>query len=224
MRFLKSTVGRKILMAVTGLAMVFFVIAHLLGNSSVFIGPDGINAYAAKLQGLGPFVWVFRLVMLILFSVHVFFGIQLTLENRAAKPQAYAVKKNLRTTFDAKNMIWTGTLIAAFLIYHLLHYTIQVINPEISSGMNKDLAGRPDVFRMVVLNFQNIFISALYVFAMIVLTLHLTHGLQSFLQTLGLNNESTLPVIIKIGKVIAVFLFLGYISIPVIIFTGIMKV
>lgn len=223
MRLSKSTAGRKILMALTGLTMIAFIIVHLLGNSSVFIGPEGINAYAAKLRSIGPLVWILRLIMLALFSLHVFFGIQLTLENNAAKPRSYAVKKNLRTTFAGKNMIWTGLLIGAFLIYHLLHFTLQVTNPEISAGKHLDVMGRPDVFHMMVLSFQKFFISSIYVGAMIALALHLTHGIQSFFQTLGLNNDMTLPVIIKAGTITAIILFLGYVSIPIIIFIGILK-
>jgi succinate dehydrogenase / fumarate reductase cytochrome b subunit len=223
MQFLKSTVGRKLLMTVTGFAMLGFVTVHLLGNFSVYAGADGINAYASKLQGLGSFVWLFRLLMLTLFSVHVFFGIQLTLENRSAKPLSYAVKKTLSTTFAGKNMIWTGLILFAFLIYHLLHFTIHITNPEISSGVNIDASGRPDVFKMVVLSFQNTAISLIYIGAMTALVLHLFHGIQSLFQTLGLNNDRTMPVITKAGRIAAVVIFLGYIFIPIVIFAGILK-
>jgi succinate dehydrogenase / fumarate reductase cytochrome b subunit len=223
MQFLKSIVGRKIVMAISGLVMVLFVVAHVLGNSSIFAGPNGINAYAMKLHELGPFVWVYRLVMIIFFSLHVFYGIQLTLENGKAKPRGYAVKKNLSATFAGKNMIWTGSIIGVFLVYHLLHFTVQVTNPELSAGRNLDAAGRPDVFHMVVLSFQRAFIASIYVGAMIALALHLVHGIQSFFQTLGLNNDRTFPVIIKSGTFAAVIIFLGYIAIPIIILVGILK-
>ncbi len=216
-------VGRKIVMAVSGLMMALFVAAHLLGNTSIFAGPDGINAYAAKLHELWPIVWAYRLVMVVLFSLHLFYGIQLTLENYRAKPKAYAVRKDLSTTFAGKSMIWTGLIIGGFLIYHLLHFTIQVTNPEISAGRNLDMAGRPDVFRMVVLSFQKALISFIYIGAMIALALHLTHGMQSFFQTLGLNNDRTLPVITKSGTLAAVIIFLGYIAIPLVILIGILK-
>jgi succinate dehydrogenase / fumarate reductase cytochrome b subunit len=161
--------------------------------------------------------------MLAVVTVHVFFGIQLTLENNEAKPLAYVCKRNLRATFASKNMIWTGTIIAIYLVYHLLHFTIQVINPEFSAGQHADALGRPDVYEMVVRNFQNFFISLGYIFAMIALSLHLTHGIQSLFQTLGLNNEKTMPLIIKVGAVAAIILSLSYISIPVLVLTGILK-
>lgn len=221
MEFFKSTVGRKIVMAITGLAMLCFVTIHAIGNSTIYFG--WLNAYAEHLHALPPLVWIFRLILFTMFLLHAIYGIQLTLENRTAKPRAYAVRKDLSTTFASKNMIWTGLLIAAFLIYHLLHFTLQVTNPEISADSNMDSMGRPDVFMMVVLSFQKLFISLIYILAMIALALHLSHGIQSFLQTLGLSNERIMPAVIKAGTVAAVILLLGYISIPIVIIMGIVK-
>ncbi len=219
MRFLSSSVGRKILMAVTGIMMFFFIIIHVVGNSTIYFG--WLNAYAEHLHALPPLVWAFRLVMLTLFAVHVFYGIQLTLENNSAKPVAYAVKNNLRATFASKNMIWTGIIIAVFLVYHLLHFTLHVTNPDISNGV--DSLGRPDVFHMVVYSFQKAGIVAIYVVAMIALALHLSHGIQSFFQTLGLNTQNLLPSFVKAAAIIAAVLFIGYVSIPIVILIGILK-
>ena len=116
MQILKSVVGRKIFMAITGQCMVLFAVVHMMGNSSIFVGPDGINAYAKHLHDLGPLVWVFRAGLFAFVAIHIFYGIQLTLENSAANPTGYAVKKQLKATFASANMIWTGLLIA------LLHY------------------------------------------------------------------------------------------------------
>ncbi|MBI5075122.1 MAG: succinate dehydrogenase cytochrome b subunit [Nitrospirae bacterium] len=216
----QNRVGRKIVMSLTGLAMVIFVIIHLLGNASLFSGPDGINAYGKLLHSLGAFLWLIRLIMLTALCLHILFGIHLTLENRAAKPQRYAVRKDLSSTFAGRNMIWTGLLIASYLLYHLLHFTLEVIYPGLAAYQNPDAAGRPDIFMMVVLSFRNISVAGLYVLAMGALALHLSHGIQSMFQTLGLNNERTLPAVIKIGTIAAVVLFLGYISIPVSIVAG----
>ena len=171
MNMLQHTVGRKILMAITGQGMVLFAIVHVLGNSSIFIGPNGINAYAEHLHSLGPLVWVFRLAMLTLLVIPVIYGIQTTLENNAAKPQGYAVKKNLRTGFAAQNMIWTGLVLLAFLVYHLLHFTARV-TPGVVQGV--DPQGRFDVFGMVVASFQKGGIAFIYVAAMVALFLHLS--------------------------------------------------
>lgn len=220
MSLFTSTVGRKIIMAITGQLMVLFVVVHLLGNSSIFIGPDGINAYAKHLHDLGPLVWVFRLAMLAMVSLHGWFGIQLTLESKAATPSTYAVNKKLKAGFASENMIWTGLLLLAFIVYHILHFTARV-TPDIVQGV--DMAGRYDVFTMVVSSFQHGAIAMIYVVAMVALFLHLSHGIQSFFQTMGWNSEKTLPLISTVGKVVAVVFLIGYSSIPLFILTGILN-
>lgn len=217
MRLLSSTVGRKAVMAVTGLVMVLFVIVHLLGNTTIFSGPGGINAYSAKLHGLGPFVWVFRLFLAAMLALHVIFGTLLTLENRAANPGKYAVKKMLKATFAGETMIWTGTLLLAFLVYHLLQFTVR-ITPDI---IPEAVAVRPgNVFAMVVASFRSTPISLVYVGAMVVLFLHLSHGIQSIFQSMGLNNDKTLPQFNACGKLVSTLLLLGFSSIPVLILAG----
>ncbi|RNC70984.1 MAG: succinate dehydrogenase/fumarate reductase cytochrome b subunit [Desulfuromonadales bacterium] len=219
MTLLTSTVGRKILMAITGQLMVLFVIVHMLGNSSIFI-PGGINAYAEHLHALPPLVWAFRAVMLGAAAVHILFGIQLSLENRAANAETYAVKNMRRATLSSQSMLYTGLLLLAFLVYHLLHFTVRV-TPDIKIGV--DSLGRFDVFGMVTNSFSHGIITFIYIAAMVVLFLHLSHGIQSFFQTMGWNNNRTLPVISKIASVAAVILLLGYASIPFLIVTGILK-
>nr|WP_318835931.1 succinate dehydrogenase cytochrome b subunit [Desulfuromonas versatilis] len=220
----QSSVGRKILMAVTGLVLLGFVIVHLLGNTSVFVGPDGINAYAEKLHSLGPVVYIFRLVMLAAFAIHIIYGIQLTLENRAASPAKYAIQKRQRATFASSTMIVSGLVLLAFVIYHLLHFTVQVTDPAISAKANLDALGRPDVYLMVVKGFQKIFVSLIYVVSMVFLFLHLSHGAQSFVQTFGLTNANTLPAVNVGGKALSAILLLGYIAIPLLIVIGFVKI
>jgi succinate dehydrogenase / fumarate reductase cytochrome b subunit len=223
MMLFNNTVGRKLLMSCTGLLMIFFVIVHLLGNVSVFAGPSGINAWAAKLHRLMPILWLFRTAMFAICALHIYLGTLLTLENNASKPGPYAVRKTLRSTFSGRYMIWTGVLIAVYLAFHILHFTAHLINPELSSAAHIDEMGRPDVFMMMMLNFRNAVVLLVYISAMAALALHLTHGIQSFFQTLGLNNDKTLPVFIKAGTIAALMISLGYISIPVSIFSGILR-
>lgn len=219
MQLLTSSVGRKVLMAITGQLMVLFVIVHMLGNSSIFI-PGGINAYAEHLHALPPLVWAFRLVMLGAVGVHILFGIQLSLENRAANAETYAVKNLQKATLASQSMLYTGLLLLAFVAYHVLHFTVRV-TPDIVAGV--DAQGRFDVFTMVTSSFSHGIIAFIYIAAMVVLFLHLTHGIQSFFQTMGWNNNKTLPVISKIGQVAAVVLLIGYASIPFLIVSGILK-
>ncbi|TAN41140.1 MAG: succinate dehydrogenase cytochrome b subunit [Nitrospirae bacterium] len=223
MRFLESPVGRKLVMTVSGLSMIGFVIIHLLGNTSLYYGADSINAYAKALHGLPPLLWGFRLVMLIMVSLHVFYGISLTLENRGAKTGKYAVRENVRSTFAGRSMIWTGLFIGAFIIYHLLHFTFQVIDPGTAASGHADALGRPDVFMMVVLNFRRLAVSSLYVCAMAALGLHLLHSLQSAFQTMGLSSDRTLPVIVRAGALAALLISLGYAAFPLSVLAGIIR-
>jgi succinate dehydrogenase / fumarate reductase cytochrome b subunit len=218
MRLLSDSIGRKAVVAVTGLTMVLFVVIHLLGNTTIFSGPDGINVYSAKLHGLGPFVWVFRLFLAAMLALHVTFAILLTLENSAANPGKYAVKKMLKATFAGETMIWTGSLLLAFLVYHLLQFTVRV-TPDI---IPEAVAVKPgNVFAMVVASFRITPISLVYVAAMVALFLHLSHGIQSIFQTFGLSNEKTLPQFTACGKLVSTLLLLGFCSIPVLILAGI---
>lgn len=223
MNLLTSTVGRKILMAVTGLCLILFVTVHLIGNLSVFAGPDSLNAYAKALHDLGPVVWLFRLAMLALFAIHITFGIQLYMENKAATPQPYSIQKTLVTSFSAKTMIFTGLIILLFLLYHLLHFTVQVTNPSISAVNNLDAIGRPDVYSMVVLSFQKVFVSLIYIVAMGALLLHLAHGISSWVQTLGWSTGPSQDKVISIGKILAIVYGLAYIAIPLLILARIVN-
>lgn len=223
MNFFRSQVGRKIVMAVSGFSMLAFVVAHLLGNSTIYAGPDVMNAYADALHRFPLLIWMFRLILFAMFYLHVFYGIVLTLENRAAKPQTYEVKKYIQATFAGRNMIWTGLLMGTFIVYHLLHFTFQVTNPEIAAGRHPDAMGRPDVFMMVVLSFRKLAISIVYVGAMIALGLHLSHSIQSALQTVGLNGERGFPLVVRGGTIAAILIFLGFAAFPIVILAGILR-
>lgn len=221
MNFLSSSIGRKIVMAVTGLIMVLFAVVHLIGNTTIFGWINGgINAYAEHLHAFPPLVCAFRAVMLVTLAIHVWFGIQLTLENREGRSRAYAVKSTQKTTFASENMIWTGVFILAFIVYHLLHFTVRAV-----PGMTliTDAHGAINVFAMVVSSFQGFFTALIYAVAMVMLFLHLSHGIQSFFQTMGWNNERTLPSFVKAATLVALVLFLGYVAIPLSIFSGILK-
>ncbi len=221
MQLTQSSVGRKIIMAVTGIVLVAFVCVHLLGNSSLFVGADAINAYAEKLHSLGPFVWVFRLVMLAAFAIHIFFGIQLTLENKAATPDKNVQVKRLKTGFGAETMVISGLVMLAFVVYHLLHFTVRVTNPEIYVPLGDQ--GMVDVYVMVVNGFKSVLPVVIYLIGMVFLFLHVSHGFQSLFQTLGLSNDKSLPVTGMVSKLVGFVLLLGYIAIPLSIVFGCIK-
>ncbi|MBK5274026.1 MAG: succinate dehydrogenase cytochrome b subunit [Desulfuromonadales bacterium] len=229
MQFFKSSIGRKILMAITGQCMVLFAVIHLLGNSSIFGWlPGGINAYAHHLHSLpAPIIIGFRLGLLLFVVVHICYGIQLTIENRGGRPQQYAVKSVQKATFASENMIWTGVLLMAFILYHLAHFTFQIINPETAALKNMvpglDNHVVPNVLGMVLSAFQNIGVTLIYAGAMLILFLHLSHGIQSFFQTMGWSSDKTQPFITKAGTLAALALFLGYAAVPLTILVHILK-
>jgi len=218
---LRSSIGKKALMGVTGLALLGFVIMHLTGNLLVFAGPDALNAYAKKLRDLGPLLWVARGGLLLAVGLHFYLGIVLARENRSARPIGYAVSAAARTTAPARTMALSGLLLAAFIVYHLLHFTFRVTHPAISHLT--DAAGRHDVFSMVVRSFEDPRLVTAYVTAMGLLCLHLHHGAASWLQSLGLNNDRLLPVLERVGRLSAWVIFLGYSAIPLAIGFGLIE-
>ena len=219
--FLHSSVGKKAVVAVTGLLLLGFVIMHLAGNLSIFLGPEALNAYAAKLRHFGWLLWVARIGLLLVVTVHIVLAIVVTRENRAARPIPYEVSRAVDTTLAARTMMISGLLLAVFIGYHLLHFTFHVVHA--AEAHRVDSLGRHDVFSMVVLSFQDPVLVAWYVMAMAILSSHLHHGIGSWLQSLGLTNERFLPAIRRIAGIVAWLIFLGYSAIPVAILAGVVR-
>jgi len=214
----RSSVGKKVIMAVTGLILFGFVIGHLLGNLTIFGGPDALNAYAKKIRDLGPFLWVLRSGLILAVILHIVSAVCLTLENKKARPNNYVVKKSQTTTYAARTMAVSGLIVLAFIVYHLLHFTFRVTHPAISNL--SDVHGHHDVYSMVVLSFQNGWLSASYIIAMVLLCSHLNHGFWSMFQSVGLLCEKNTTQI-KIGSTLfALIIFMGYISIPLAVLVG----
>ncbi len=216
MKLFSDSIGRKAVMAVTGLLMVLFVIGHLLGNLTIFAGADGINSYAEHLHALAIVVWITRVVMGASVLLHLFFSIQITMENSRAKPDGYAVKHHLKASFASKNMIWTGLILGAFIVYHLLQFTFRV-TPDVAPWAG-EVPG--NVFAMVTTALHATFVGAVYIVAMVSLFLHLSHGVQSLFQTLGLSNGVMLPRYSMTGKVASIIFLVGFGAIPVAILAG----
>ncbi|MEW6721045.1 MAG: succinate dehydrogenase cytochrome b subunit [Thermodesulfobacteriota bacterium] len=213
-----NSVFRKALMSLTGIFMLWFLTVHMLGNTLILRQPGDINAYSSGLHILPTILLGVRLALLAVLLLHAGLGIMLTLENWKANPQKYAVKRRIRAGISGETMIWSGLLILAFLLYHLLHFTIRVVP---GTALGTDAQGRFDVFSMVVKAFRNWPVSLVYLAAMGVLFLHLAHGVQSIFQTVGMNNEKAMPWFVLFGKAVAVFFLVGYGMIPVLILAGI---
>ncbi|GAB4323014.1 MAG: hypothetical protein Kow0074_14900 [Candidatus Zixiibacteriota bacterium] len=213
-----SSIGIKIIVAVTGGLLLLFVIGHLIGNLQVYLGPDALNTYGEKLRAIPALLWAVRLGLLAVFSVHVIFTIRLALLNRQARPVAYTKKTAIKATLSSRTMVVTGLMTLAFILYHLMHFTFRVTNPAYQTLV--DAHGRFDIYSMVIMGFQNEFISIAYIVAMILLGFHLNHGIASFFQTIGWNNPRTQTLFERLAFVIAAFIVIGNISIPISIMLG----
>ena len=219
--FFTSSIGRKWTVAVTGLVLFGFVVGHLVGNLQIFLGPESINRYGAFLQSTGELLWAVRLALLFMFVVHIVATVQLRIENRAAQPIRYAVTKRTRTTLAARWMLFSGIMVLCFVVFHLMHFTIQ--NVDKSFLDLHDAQGRHDVFTMMVRGFSNKAASAFYIVGVGLLAMHLNHGFQSLFQTLGLSSAKLAACWSKTGQALSWLIFLGYVSIPVAVLTGVVK-
>jgi len=215
---LRSSIGKKVLMAISGLVIVGFLISHLAGNLLIFGGPDALNAYGEKLRHLGWLLWAVRLFLLAMVVVHSVTSVQLARENRRARPQRYQVQQYAETTPAARAMLISGALLLVYLVYHLLHFTFRVTHPSISQGV--DALGRHDIYTMVVRSFQQLPLTLAYILGVACVCVHLSHGVASAFQTLGLTTERTLPIMTVASRGFALAVFLGYCAIPVAVWLG----
>ncbi len=221
LRIWQSSLGKKYVMAVTGIGLFLFVIIHMLGNLQIFLGPEKLNAYAALLKSNPAILWGARIGLLAIVVLHVTSAIQLALINKRARPVGYAVGKPVASTFAQRTILVSGLIILAFILFHLGHYTLGLVEPEYLTW--HDGQGRHDVYKMVIMGFSNPLISAFYIVAMGLLLLHLSHGVSSIFQSLGLRSKKTFGFFDKLAKGAALVLFLGNCAIPLAILMGWIK-
>jgi succinate dehydrogenase / fumarate reductase cytochrome b subunit len=221
--YLKSSIGAKHVMALTGLGLVGFILIHLLGNLQIFVGQNAVNAYAANLKALGGLLWVARGGLIVIFLVHVFSALRLVSMNRAARPVKYKVVHSERSTFSSRVMGMSGLIVLAFLAFHLLHFTFG--GGPMSENFNRiDSFGRHDVYKMTVLGFQEPIVAGAYIVAMLLLCMHLKHGVTSLFQSLGLNHPKYQGLIDMTGPGIAALVLVGNVSMPIAVLAGWVKV
>jgi succinate dehydrogenase / fumarate reductase, cytochrome b subunit len=220
--FYRSSIGRKMIVALTGAVLMLFVVGHLLGNLQIFLGPRWVNDYAQHLRDLGALLWLVRIILLVAVILHIYFTILLAIENRRARPEHYIEKENVKASFASRHMVASGLVVLAFIIFHLLHFTGRRFDARFPLLKNDPL-NHYDVYSMMVYGFQNVYVSAFYVIGLFLLTLHLTHGASSFFQSLGLNDKKLTPRLAFGARVFAWLLFIGYSSIPVAVLLGLIK-
>jgi len=218
---LRTSIGRKLVVAVTGILLLGFLIAHLAGNLQIFLGRDAINAYGVKLRELGPLLWIMRVGLIVTAIAHVVLTVQLAAENRVARPVGYHASGRVQTTLPARSMTLTGLMVLAFVGFHLAHLTWGLTHPQHARLLDPE--GRPDVYSMMVLGFQQPPIAGLYMVAMLLLGLHLIHGLNSVWQTLGFNHPRWNGLLTATGPLLGTLITGGYMAMPAAVLTGIIR-
>ena len=222
-RFYEAPIGKKAVMAVTGIVLFGYVILHLLGNLQIYSSnPQQINAYAAFLHNPANAMALMaaRLFLLACVGAHILAAVQLWKQNSAARPVAYRKKADVPTSYAARTMKWGGIIIALFVIFHVLHLTVGAV-PGLEQ---KEIAlHEPDVRTNVIAGFQNVGVSVFYIVAMVLLCMHLYHGLWSMFQSLGLFHPRYTPAIKRAAAVVAILIAIGNISIPVAVLTGMLQ-
>lgn len=219
---IKSSVGKKIIMAITALSLVLFVIVHLIGNLQLLIGKaDSFNLYSHKLESLGSLLYIAEIGLLATFLVHFAIAISVAVTKKRARPVSYYMTRNLgkpsRKSFGSSTMIYTGLIIVIFTIIHVMHLKF---GPGIKEGYIKVIDGEVirDLYRLVVESFKNTWYVSFYTVVMILLGFHLSHGFWSAFQSLGANHPRYTPFISVVGILVAITLAMGFLLIPILIY------
>ena len=212
--YCRSNVGQKAIMAVTGGMLFVFILGHLAGNLQIFSGRERINAYAAFLKSTGELIWVARAGLLTAVVLHIYAAVQITLANWRARPIGYAFKREIETTYAARTMIISGPLVLLYVVYHLMMFTTLTTGPGYSPT---------DVYGNVIKAFQSPVIAGVYILAMLLLGMHLYHGIWSMLHTLGISNPRYDKLRRFVAPAIAVLIAAGYISIPLAVLAGVIQ-
>ncbi len=210
-RFYQTPIGKKAVMAVTGVILFGFVVGHLLGNLQIYLGRETMDHYALTLRGMPALLWAVRAVLLLAVVLHITASIQLTNLKNAARPIGYVKKKDVQASWASRTMMWSGPIIAVFVVFHLLHLTWGTIHPHF-----REL----HPYENMVAGFQAVPIAIFYIVAVCMLGLHLYHGLWSMFQSVGLNHPRYSPALKKFAVYASILLVLGFISIPIAVLTG----
>ena len=221
-----SSLGKKYIMAISGCALFGFVVGHLLGNLQIFLGPEALNRYGHFLQSTPELIWPARIGLIVLAGLHIASAVTLTAQNRAARPVNYAHDEVVAASYASRTMMMSGLIVFVFVIYHLLHFTIQVPGINFTGHdfrVLQDAKQRHDIYAMMILGYKQPLVSLFYVIGVGLLCLHLSHGVSSMFQSMGWKNKAYGAFLDKFAIAAAVAIFLGYISIPAAILFGVVK-
>ncbi len=217
----QSSVGKKMIMALTGLGLAGFVMAHMLGNLQLFEGPHALNSYAAFLRDMPIVLWAVRIGLLSIAVFHIGLALQLGMRNRRARPVEYTVHRYRQASIASRTMAISGMALLVFVGFHLLHLTAGVIDPGFNDRL--DAEGHRDVYSKVVYAFQNPFVVLLYLAGQLGLGLHLNHAIASSIQTMGFEHAGLNRLLKALGPVIGLIVVLGNVAIILAVFLGIVR-
>lgn len=217
--FFETLIGKKILVAATGLFMIIFLIAHLAGNLEIYAGPMALNHYSAFLRTMPKILWGLRIALILSVILHIYLTISLTIHNKNARPKDYALKTVRKATISSRTMMISGLTIFAFVFYHLAHYTWGIADPELMNLIDKE--GHHHTYNMVVMGFSSPLISGFYILAQVLLAFHLSHGVSSAARTFGVMDKKLYEKIRVAGVAFSAIIALLYISIPCSVLLGI---
>lgn len=213
-KFGGSAVGSKVIMAITGLGLGLFIVGHLAGNLLAFVGHDAFNHYAEALKGNAPLLWGTRLALLIGFPLHIFTAIRAARINAAARPVGYAYAPKTPASSASKTMIISGLLVLAYFLFHIAHFTLRVTGPQPEGS---------DPYAMLVMGFQQPIIAAAYIGAMVLLALHISHGIYSLFQHLGAWGKKWTPFLKTLSLVAGYGICAAFAAIPLSVLLGLIK-
>jgi len=213
-RFYESTIGKKAVMALTGLVLFGFLIAHMLGNLQIFLGPAVMNHYAETLHGNPALLWTVRTILLISVVLHIWSSVQLSLLKKEARPIAYVKYKPVQSSWASRTMMLSGPIIAAFVMFHLLHLTTGTIHPQFVPL---------HAYENLVNGFVVVPFALVYVAVMIFIGFHLSHGAWSMFQSVGFSHPRYTPVVRRSAAFVAWILIAGFISVPVAVLAGLVR-
>jgi succinate dehydrogenase / fumarate reductase cytochrome b subunit len=209
--FYHTSIGKKVVMALTGLILFGFVIGHMLGNLQMFIGADQMNTYAAMLKANAGLLWGVRVVLLAAVVLHIVAAIQLTRMSQRSRPEGYHYKDVIQADYASRTMRWSGPIIAVFVVFHLLHFTTGNVHPQFDAH---------DVYRNVIIGFRYWPVALFYIVAMVALAFHLWHGVWSMFQTMGFINPKSDKIVHRFAAVATLVIAIGFISIPMAVLAG----
>jgi succinate dehydrogenase / fumarate reductase cytochrome b subunit len=213
-RFYESTIGKKAIMAVTGLVLFGFLIAHMLGNLQIFLGPSVMDQYAETLHSTVEVLWPVRIILLISVLLHIWASISLSKVKRDARPVAYVKHTNVASSWASRSMMLSGPIVAAFIVFHLLHLTTGTLHPHFMPLR---------AYENLVNGFADIPVALIYIAVMIFIGFHLNHGIWSMFQSMGFSHPRYTPAIKKFAAIFSWILIAGFISVPLAVLTGLVR-